>query len=279
MPVNRYARLVLLFSSLLTGWTCSAQDIGLQLYSLRKQIATDAPAAIAKVREMGFKQVELSGTYGLDFPVLIKLLGGNDLTVVSFGAEYEKLRDFPQAVADEARSYGAKYVVCFWIPHDGDSFTPGDADNAAEVLNNAGRVMAQNGLLLCYHPHGYEFQPYNDGTIFDYLVKRFDTRYVQFEMDVFWIKQAGQDPIALLKKHPSRWVLMHLKDRKPGTPNTSNGEADDDTNVVLGAGDVGIAEIMSEAKRLGIQYFFLEDESSRSEEQIPKSLDFLKSLE
>jgi sugar phosphate isomerase/epimerase len=279
MLIAKYARVVFLIFSLIAGYQSLAQDIGLELYSLRSQIAADAPAAMAKVKRMGFKQVELSGTYGLDFPVLIKLLGENDLSVVSFGADFDKLRDFPQAVADEARSYGAKYVVCFWIPHDGDTFTIQDADKAAEVFNRAGRVMAQNGLLLCYHPHGYEFQPYGGGTTFDYITKKFDTRYVQFEMDVFWIKQAGQDPVSLLKKYPSRWVLMHLKDRRRGISDSSNGKADDDANVVLGTGDVGIAEVMSEARRLGIQYFFIEDESSHSEEQIPKSLDFLKSLD
>jgi sugar phosphate isomerase/epimerase len=98
-------------------------------------------------------------------------------------------------------------------------------------------------------------------------------------MDVFWIKQAGQDPVALLKKYQNRWISMHLKDREAGTPNTSNGKADDETNVVLGQGDVGIADLMKEARRLGIQHYFIEDESSRSEIQIPESLKFLKSLE
>jgi sugar phosphate isomerase/epimerase len=97
-------------------------------------------------------------------------------------------------------------------------------------------------------------------------------------MDVFWIKQAGQDPVALLKKHRSRWVLLHLKDRRHGTQNSSNGKADEESNVPLGEGDVGIAEVVKEAKKFGIQHFFIEDESSRSEEQLPKSIAFLKAL-
>jgi sugar phosphate isomerase/epimerase len=169
-------------------------------------------------------------------------------------------------------------VVCFWIPHDGDNFTAEDVDKAAVVFNESGKVMASNGLLLCYHPHGYEFKPYKDGTLFDYMVEKFDSPYVQFEMDVFWIKQPGQDPLALLKKYPNRFVLMHLKDRKHGTPPTDNGHADVETNVALGSGDVGIAEIMKEAKRIGIQHFFIEDESSRSEEQIPQSLKYLRTV-
>jgi sugar phosphate isomerase/epimerase len=71
---------------------------------------------------------------------------------------------------------------------------------------------------------------------------------------------------------------MHLKDRKKGTRNSDDGKADVESNVVLGSGDVGIAEIVREAKRLGIQYVFIEDESSRALEQIPKSLRFIRSV-
>jgi sugar phosphate isomerase/epimerase len=256
-----------------------AQEVGLELYSLRHQLEKDPAAAMAKVKQMGFRNVELSGNYGMEFPQLIKLIAENELNVISFGADFQRLRDFPQRVADEARSYGARFVVCFWIPHTNDTFKLADAEEAAFVMNNAGKVMARNGLMLVYHPHGYEFGKHGDGTIFDHLVQQLDVRVVQLQMDVFWIKQAGQDPVALLKKYHNRWISMHLKDRKPGTPNSSNGKADDETNVVLGQGDVGISDVMKEVKRLGIQHVFIEDESSISEEQIPKSLEFLKSLE
>jgi sugar phosphate isomerase/epimerase len=109
-------------------------------------------------------------------------------------------------------------------------------------------------------------------------MEKLDSREVQLELDVFWIKQAGQDPVALLKKYSNRVVMLHLKDRKKGTPNSNNGKADVESNVVLGTGDVGIADIVREARRIGIQYFFVEDESSRSLEQIPKSIRFIKSV-
>lgn len=260
------------------SYTVTAQEIGLELYSLRNQFAKDVPGTMAKVKAMGFKEIELAGTFGMGFPELIKVIAQNNLEVVSFGTDLERLEKFPQAVADDARSYGAKFVVCFWLPHEGDVFTIEDAKKAALVMNRAGKILAQNGLLLCYHPHGYEFQPYGKATLFEYIMEAFDSRYVYFEMDVYWIKQAGQDPLALLKKYANRWVLMHLKDRKPGTPDSSNGHADVETNVVLGEGDVGIAALMKEAKAIGIKHFFIEDESSRSEEQIPRSLAFLKSI-
>ena len=110
------------------------------------------------------------------------------------------------------------------------------------------------------------------------MVDTFDARYVYLQMDVFWIKQAGQDPVALLKRYANRWIMLHLKDRKPGTPDSKNGRVDVETNVALGKGDVGIDAIMKTARAIGIKHYFIEDESSRSEQQIPESLRYLKSL-
>lgn len=60
------------------------------------------------------------------------------------------------------------------------------------MFSAAGKLMHENGLKFCYHPHGYEFRPYNDGTLFDYMVKNTDPKYVNYEMDVFWVKHPGQ---------------------------------------------------------------------------------------
>ena len=114
--------------------------------------------------------------------------------------------------------------------------------------------------------------------MFDYLVRKTNPRYLNFEMDVFWVKHPGQDPVALLKKYPDRFLLMHLKDRRHGTPGNQKGHADVETNVVLGTGDVGIAEVMREARKAGVKHYFIEDESSHSVHQIPQSLEYLKKL-
>lgn len=271
------ATLALFF--LLVQSTTNAQEIGLQLYSLRDQFAKDVPGTMAKVKEMGIKQIEGGSTYGLSFQEYIKLLAQNGLSMASFGADFERLANNPQFVADEARSFGAKYVMCSWIPHNGNAFTIEDVKKAVLVFNEAGKILAMSGVSLCYHPHGYEFRPYENGTLFDYMVANMDPRFVNFEMDVFWVKHPGQDPLALLKKYPNRFLLMHLKDRKIGTEGNQNGNADVETNVVLGTGDVGIAEIMKEGKKIGVKYFFIEDESSRALEQIPLSIAYLKSLQ
>lgn len=274
---------ILLFMFL--GWvfpcTLDAQprEIGLQLYSLRNEFKTEVPGTLAQIKEWGIREVEGGGTYGLSTDEFKKLLAENKLKVVSVGADYKQLKENPQAAVETAKAFDAKYVVCFWIPHNGDEFTFDNIKEAAEVFNAAGKVLQQNGLSLCYHPHGYEFRPYGDGTLFDYLVNNTDPKYFNFEMDVFWVKHPGQDPVALLNKYPNRFLLMHLKDRKPGTEGNQFGRADVETNVVLGTGDVGIAEVMAAAKKAGVKHYFIEDESSHSVEQIPQSLTYLKSLD
>ena len=258
----------------------SAQtEIGLQLYSLRNEFKTDVPGTLDLVEKWEIREIEGGGTYGLPMDEFKNLLKENKLKMVSVGADYNQLKENPQSAIDNAKAFGAKYVVCFWIPHeDDDVFTIDHMKDAVNVFNTAGKLMAENGLTLCYHPHGYEFRPYAGGTLFDYLVKETDPRYLNFEMDVFWVKHPGQDPVALLKKYPKRFLLMHLKDRKHGTQGNQNGRADVETNVVLGTGDVGIAEIMREAKKAGVKHYFIEDESSHSVTQIPQSLKYLRKL-
>lgn len=261
------------------GLQAQAQSIGIELYSLREQFKTDVPGTLAKIKSWGIHEIEGGGTYGLPMEEYKNLLKQNDLQMIGIAAEYDKLSTGLQAVIDEAKAFNAKYVVCFWITHNGDEFTINDAKKAADVFNKAGKQLAENGLRFCYHPHGFEFRPYNGGTLFDYIVEKTDPEYVNFEMDVFWVKHPGQDPVALLKKYPQRFELLHLKDRKPGTEGNQNGETDVETNVVLGQGDVGIEAIMAEAKKIGVKHYFIEDESSRSVEQIPESLEYLKSLQ
>jgi sugar phosphate isomerase/epimerase len=255
-----------------------AQEIGLQLYSLRNKFKTDVPGALAAIKSWGIHEIEGGGTYGLPLDEYKKLLAQNDLKMVSVGADFNTLATNPQAAIDEAKAFGAQYIMCAWVPHNGDEFTIEDIKKAVDVFNAAGKQIHDAGLTFCYHPHGYEFRPYEGGNLFDYLVKNTNPEYVNFEMDVFWVKHPGQDPVALLQKYPTRFLMLHLKDRRPGTEGNQNGRAADETNVVLGQGDVNIAAVMKEAKKIGIKHYFIEDESPIPEQQIPKSLAYLRSL-
>jgi sugar phosphate isomerase/epimerase len=270
--------ILILLATFFMSEMASGQTIGLQLYSLRNQLPKDVAGTLTLVKNWGITELEGGETYNLPIEEFKKLCSSNGFKLVSVGADFADFENNIQKVADRAKTFGAKYVVCFWIPHQGDDFTLADTDKAIRVFSSAGKTLAKQGLRLCYHPHGYEFRPYKDGTLFDYLVKKTDARFFNFEMDVFWVKQAGVAPASLLAKYPKRFPLLHLKDRKQGTPDSNNGHADVEVNVALGNGDVDIAAVMKEARKAGVKHFFIEDESSRSVEQIPQSLKYLQGL-
>jgi sugar phosphate isomerase/epimerase len=264
----------MLFSSMLFA----QQEIGLQLYTFREQIPKDVPGMLKKIADMSIREVEGGGTYGMNRQEYKDLLEKNGLKMVSMGASFDELEKNPAAVAEKAKFFGAKYVMCAWVPHKGDVFTFEDAQKTVRVFNSAGKVLKEQGLSFVYHAHGYEFQSFQGGTFFDYLVKEMDPRYANFQMDVFWFYHSGQDPVRWLQRYPKRFKSLHLKDRQHGTQGNTTGHADVETNVTIGTGDVPIARIMAAAKKAGIKHYFIEDESSRSETQVPLSIAYLKSL-
>lgn len=254
-------------------------ELGLQLYSLRNEFDKDVPSTMALVKELGFSIVEGGGNlHNTSIEDFKALLIKHEIQVVSADTSFEEVRDNPMGVAYKAKYYGAKYVTIYWVPHDEQiGVTIEHVKELVNILNTGGKILAEQGITLQYHPHGYELRPHGDGTMLDYIIR--NTKHAQFQMDVFWIKQAGASPLNILKKYPGRFTSLHLKDRLPGSPYSSNGRADvEKTNVVLGTGDAQIAEVVTEAQKQGIKYYFLEDESSRVVQQLPKSLKFVKSL-
>ena len=110
------------------------------------------------------------------------------------------------------------------------------------------------------------------------MMEKTDPRYVNFQMDVFWIRNPGQNPAAILRKYPGRFPLTHLKDRMIGSIDNQNGRQDKERNVVLGQGDVNIAEVMKAARETGVKYHLIEDESARAMTQLPMHLQYLRSI-
>ncbi len=275
--MTRTALLTGLAAMLVTPMT-GAQELGLQLYSLRNQMAEDVPAAFALMEEWGLEWAEGGGAlYDLNVDEFHAALKAHGIQVASVDTSFEELRDNPIAAVYKARFYGADFATFYWIPHDGaKGFTFEDAEKAVKVMNEAGPLFAANDITLQYHPHGYELLPYGDGTLLDYMLR--NVTGAEFQMDVYWIKQGGGDPVDYLRRYPGRFKSLHLKDRLPGTPDTTTGHSDVETNVVLGQGDVGIAGVVAEAKRQGIRWFFIEDESSRVVQQVPQSIEYLQNL-
>jgi sugar phosphate isomerase/epimerase len=250
---------------------------GVQTYTFRRSIGNDPAKTLDTIKAMGFTEIEGGGgrIAPEDFK---KLCDERGISIPSTGADYGQLVRAPDSIVMRAKALGSKYVMCAWIPHENGVLTIENAKKAVEDFNKAGKYLKENGLIFCYHAHGYEFQPYEDGTLLDYIFKNTNPEYVSFEMDIFWIQFGGGDPVALLKKYGDRWKLMHLKDMRKGIKKDLTGGTSQENDVAFGTGQMDIPSILKEAKKLGIKHYFIEDESSNIIEQLPISIAYLKSL-
>ena len=265
--------------ALLLGLAAPSADpiLGVQLYSFRNEMKQDVEGTLAKVKQMGFTEVEVAGYPWKSAADFRAMLDRHGLRAVSFFADYNKLRDDLPGVVADAKALGVRYVIVGWIPHQKE-FTLADSDRAVAHFNDWGAKLAREGLRFAYHVHGYEFKPHGGGTLFDKFMAETKPEHVAIEMDVFWVAHPGQDPVKVLQKYGRRIELMHMKDMQKGLKGDLTGHADVETNVTIGSGSIDYPAVVREARKAGVKYFFIEDESSRSLAQVPASKRYLMTL-
>ncbi|PYM14171.1 MAG: hypothetical protein DME18_07315, partial [Verrucomicrobia bacterium] len=159
--------------------------LGLQLYSLRHQFQKNVPLALDYVQKFGFIEIEGGGDYGYGRERFSRMLEAHGLKTICSFVDYKTLRDNPDSAISNAKAFGAQYVVVAWIPHEKGKFNEQNCREAIAVFNKAGERLKAAGLRFAYHLHGYEFQPYKSGTLFDLMVSETKPEFVAFEMDVF----------------------------------------------------------------------------------------------
>ncbi|HUF08846.1 MAG TPA: sugar phosphate isomerase/epimerase [Rhodothermales bacterium] len=254
--------------------------LGLQLWSIREYMQQDIPGTLAWVREQGFEEVELAGTYNLSPAQFRAQLDSAGLQATAMHAPFDRMRDSLNVVLDEAEALGVEYVGVAWIPHEeGQPFTVDMARETAARFNTWGQAATERGLKFFYHTHGYEFEPASDGEVpFDVLMEETDPEDVTYEMDVFWVSHPGVDAAALLRKYPNRWALMHIKDMKEGTPTGDySGHAPAEAQVPVGSGQIDYAAVLAAAEEVGVRRYYVEDESPDPRGNIPTSVTWLES--
>lgn len=255
-------------------------EFGVQGYTFRRQFPKGVEATLDSIKMLGFTEFETGVPKGYTPQQYKKLCDDRGIKIVSTGCDFEALSKNPESIVAQAKALGAQYVMCAWIPHKGNNFTIEEAKRAVEVFNKGGKYLKDNGLIFCYHDHGFEFRPFENGTLMDYIIQNTNPEDVSFEMDVLWTLHGGGStaPEILLKKYKNRWKLMHVKDLKKGVIGDKSGHEPAENDVVLGTGQANWKKILKLANKHGIKHFFIEDESEREMQNIPKSLDYLKSL-
>lgn len=252
--------------------------IGLELYSVRRELQTDVPGTLQKVKAMGINEVEIGSFFGYTAEGFKKALADAGLKPTSMLVSYEQVRDSLDVLIQQCKLFGIHYLGTAWIPHD-KSFTREEAVNAANLFNKAGAQLKQNGIHFFYHAHGYEFLPTAQGTLFDLMAGIMNKGVADFQLDVFWVTRGGANPTALLNKYPHRFLSLHLKDLAKGyATNDSTGTAPDVSSVVLGKGQIDWKSVLNAAIKNGVQQYFIEDESEDAMKQIPQTLQYLHQL-
>ena len=254
--------------------------VGVQIYSLRNQLKQDGAKALDVLKALNVKYVEIGieSHYGLTQEQMKQALDERGLIPIAAHAGQGFLLNKTEEAIAAARYFGLKYLGVAWASHQ----KPLDEAQTLKIaadFNEIGKRLKAAGIQFFYHNHGFEFQPYKDGTLFDLLMAKTDPDLVKFEMDVLWTVFPGQDPVKLLKKYPDRWVLMHLKDLKKGVAGNLSGGTDLTNDVVLGTGQADYPAILKACQEIGIKYYFIEDESPTVLEQLPKSLGYLSKIE
>ena len=260
------------------------KNIGIQLYTLRKELGKDPVGTLKQVAAAGYKQVELYG-----FPNADPLIHGAKeagLAINSSHFEWESVvnpkdaafSDF-QKILEKAKALGLSHLV---IPYLKGEYIK-DLDGYKKVAENANKAAAvakQAGIELSYHNHNFEFAPKDGGKSgYDVFIEEF-SEDMKFEIDVFWVKAAGLDPAALIKKLSGRVTQLHLKDLKDGLtlPNYAGG-LPADAFQELGDGIIPMEPILVAAKAAGVKNCHVEqDQSPDALTSIKQSIDFLNKL-
>jgi sugar phosphate isomerase/epimerase len=254
------------------------QAPGMVSYTYRNSFKNNVAATLDTIKALGISDMEFSNLFGQTAADLRKLLDERGMKCSSFGVGYPDLQTKLAEVGQNAKTLGAQFVRVAWVPHKGP-FTPELAKQTVDDFNQFGKRLRDDfGLTFCYHNHGYEFEPWGKGTLFDYILQNTDPQYVSFEMDILWTVFPGQDPVALLDKYGSRFKLMHLKDLRKGVVGNLSGGTPVENDVALGTGQINLPAVLKAAQKAGVQHYYIEDESPSIATQVPQSIAYLKNL-
>ena len=245
-------------------------SIGLQLYTVRDQMMEDAIGTLKRVAKIGFKELESSGSdkgsyFGLspkEFRKVVTDLGMN----VRSG--HVHINDQWQKTVEAAAEAGQSYLVCSSLPSEGQTIE--NYQKNADIFNKAGEDSKKMNITLGYHNHEVEFEKVDGQILYDILLDRTDPEKVIMQMDLGWVVMAGHDPIKYFDKYPGRFPLWHLKDMDKVKMHSTE----------FGKGQVDIPGLLSQKKKSGMKYFFVEQEeySNNAWESVKYDYDYLVKL-
>lgn len=239
--------------------------IGLQLYTVRSEMQRSVEATLARVAQIGYKEVEFAGYFGRTPQQIRDALKANGLT--SPASHVDMRAPWDKTLADAA-VVGHEYLVVPWI--DESMRTADGIKRIAEEFNTRADAASKAGLKFAYHNHDFEFKTLPGGALlYDTLLETTDTKLVLMEMDLYWINHGGADPVTYWKKYPGRFPLLHVKDMMADREMTE-----------VGSGTLPWGSYFHQRALSGARHFFVEhDHPADAFASITKSYTYLRNLE
>lgn len=226
-----------------------------------KELEIDWKAALKRTTELGYTEFEgeVPGIAPGEFLNFCKEIG---LRPIAGGVGFNAPDDETLRRLDTLKEQNMEYAVTYWPWLTGGPFSPDDCKRSADILNHLGELCKQKDIKLCWHNHDKEFIPAGGSLPFDFLMNHTDPSLVKCEMDIYWVKKGGGDPLAVLKKYPGRFSILHVKDMAPG---------DAMDFECPGSGIIDFASVFEEAVDQGIQHFMVERDN------VPNGMECLES--
>lgn len=234
-----------------------SRPIGLQMYTVREQAERDLPTVLRAISSIGYREVELYwNLYSHPAAKLRKMLADYGLRAPSGHLDFDGF----ESKLGYARDLGLTYVVCPMLPKEMWNSLDGFR-RAAGQFNAWGEKARQLGMRFGFHNHNYEFRRFGDTTGFETLVANTDPKLVWFEIDCYWVTQAGHDPVEMLNRLSNRVRLIHLKDRKPGFPPSQELGPAAEHFTEVGTGTINWKAVVAAAQKAGVEHYFVEQDS------------------
>jgi sugar phosphate isomerase/epimerase len=236
--------------------------LGLQLYTVRADLAKDYEGTLKQVKAAGVRKVQANLTMsGKTSQQQRKLYDDMGFIWDSIHAGGDAMRTTPQATIDEAKAAGIKNITCSFplYPPERATIMAGptvdDWKKNADAFNKFADLCKKSGLSFAYHNHNLEFRKIGDVVPYDLLLKETDPALVSMEMDIGWVIAGGADPVAYLTKYPKRYSSVHLKDLKnQGIPNTNMKMV----SAIIGQGIVDWSKVLPAVKKSSVTSAYLE---------------------
>jgi len=229
-------------------------QVAAQLYTLRDHLKTpaDVASSLKKVRAMGYEAVQDSGMGPIDEAELLKILKGEGLTLCATHEASNDILDNTEKVIDHLQKLGCKHTA-YPYPAGIDFSKQDHVDQLVKKLDAAGEKMVKAGQVLSYHNHAHEFYKFQGKPLLEYIYAKTNPRFLQAELDTYWVQAGGGDPVAWCKKMKGRMPLLHLKDYGVG-PDGKPFFAE------IGNGNLDWPAIISTAEASGTEWFIVEQD-------------------